>query len=155
MKRFTFRLERVRRLRFLAKREAETALARAHAAARELCAEAEDLGRRADRAVREFNETLEREQTVTGDVARESADWIATLLGTERRKREALTRARSEVAARERDFLETKRAYDVLQKLREKKHGEWVTEVERDEQLLLDELHRSRSNENDEEMRLT
>jgi len=155
MKRFAYRLERVRRLRYLAKREAETALARAHTAVRELCDQVENLGRRADRAAREFNAALEREQAVTGAAARESADWIAALLDTERRKRVALAQARSEVTAREREFLDAKRAYDVLQKLREKKRREWIADVEREEQLRLDELHRSRSKENDQEMRLS
>ena len=154
MKRFSFRLERVRRLRLQAKREAQAALARAHGFARELSERAEDLKQGAERAGQALNAALARQTTVSGSFAREAAEDIEALFAAERRTRIALARARSEIAAREVEFLERKRAYDVLQKLREKKKIAWVAEVERDEQLQLDELHRSRAAEKREEMRL-
>ncbi len=143
MRRFTFRLERVRRLRFLALREAETALARAHARVKGLREKLEELEGRAHRAGREFVAELERKASVSGEFASRTAAYIASLHASARLQREALATALDDLAGRQRDFLERKRAHEVLQKLKDKKRREWIADVEREEQIQLDELHRS------------
>jgi len=155
MKPFVFRLERVQRLRYLAKREAEATLALALAAVRDLRIDIEDLQRRAEHASRELHETIQTGEAVEGDWIGQAADRITALHQKEHSQRDALTIAQEEVASCERKCVDALSAYNVLEKLRDKKRRAWIVDFEREQQKSLDELHRSRAHENREETRLS
>jgi flagellar export protein FliJ len=136
MRRFSFRLHRLERLREMEKREAGLQLAAAHAVVDER------RGRReaAERMLRQSEELWS--EVGSGDSSpREAAAFLedsrkaTAVTGTQERE------AQHAAENRERICIERCREHRVLEKLRERKWRSWLNEAAREEQTMLDELH--------------
>lgn len=155
MKRFAFRLERIQRIRFLARREAEHALAQALAQARSIRADADLLAQRADAAARELMERVDRGDCIDGSLIRQNGSEVHALRAAVSRRRGTLAQAMEQVAICERVYAERNRGYKVLEKLHDKRKREWTIDVEREEQRILDELHLATVGERSETKRVS
>jgi hypothetical protein len=138
MRRFRFRLEKVERWRWAARKEARVALARALAEAAARASAREAAERELARA---------DEHSPLGDpsplpsVLKEFYSWRERLredlLVARAREKEARERAAEAEAAHE----AARAAHRLLEKLRLKRWSRWLEQARRDEQKFLDEVH--------------
>jgi flagellar export protein FliJ len=141
MKRFAFRLERLKRLRDAARREARAGLAQAIGIARERGCEREDNERSLEQAL---VTELPADRSVSAEALRQLSDWREgrRLLVRHAAGREAEAREAVDEAARE--HAEAARAHRVLERLRERRFRRWLLEAETEERKFLDEVHQLR-----------
>ncbi|MCP3979369.1 MAG: hypothetical protein GY716_08575 [bacterium] len=140
MKRFRFRLERLERLRYVQRREAETRLAEALAGLADCDALIETRRRELGRAAASWSE-LPRRAPVDANALQLAADELdASRTAIDRahaKRRIALERLRTiEVEHETRS-----REHRVLERLRARSFERWRLSGAREEQKLLDELH--------------
>ena len=144
MKRFRFRLAILERLRLSASRASAVALAGAirdaSAAQHRLEAVGEDLRQ----AEREWQVELDGSD---GRDLRGQAEYLEAMRGQRADAGTVVRDAQTELATREQDYSIRARAHRVLEKLRERQRRRWLEEGSREEQKLLDELHRLRNTE--------
>ena len=145
MKRFRFRLETLERLRLAESRAAAAVLA-------EGMRDAAEAKRRLGQVDEELLQA-ERDWRVEPDgsdgrALRVHAEFLEMMRGRRADASTAEQRARAELATREQDYSVRARAHRVLEKLRERRRKRWFEQGSREEQKLLDELHRLRSSEN-------
>lgn len=141
MKKFSFRLARVARVRQIQRDQAQAEFMRARAAQQAVEARIADL--RAQAAADANGMTV--------GAVRSPADIRAAAFRASLRARAAemamvdLARAGEEALARAEDLTAASRKVDALGKLRERHHEDWALDVRREEALVLDDIATTRA----------
>ncbi len=138
MKRFTFRLARLEKLRRREKQEARSGLALAIGEVRRAEDFVDDCRNEYEKS---FQAVLPKELAENPRAMEMLAAWRAGL----KRKLETAVRrlqeAEAEAQEKEKIYTETARANRVLEILRERQYRRWRQETDREEQKFLDEVH--------------
>lgn len=144
MKRFRFRLAILERLRLSESRARAVALAEAIRGASSAQRRLAEAGEELQQAARDWQADLDGSD---GRDLRGRAEYLDAMRGRRADAGAAVVEAGDEVATRERDYSDRARAHRVLVRLRERQRRRWLEEASREEQKLLDELHRLRGSE--------
>jgi hypothetical protein len=140
VKRFVFRPAKLERVRDLARRASRAELARALAEGSRSRSEHE----REALVLAEARSRAWAPVPVDASELKRLASWCEERAGSVARAEAAVRAADVATEAAARRHTEDARAHRVLERLREKRWGQWIDEWEREQQKLLDETHLAR-----------